>query len=305
MVVRAQDVRTSQGTRSVTDYAVMRGYYESLESRIGYKLLLGGTRHFGYWDKDTYWPFPVGKALRRMEEKLFSRLDLAPGSRVVDAGCGDGYVAMHMARKGLHITAIDVIPSHVERTRRNIARSGLPKDSIAVQHMDYHDLEPIASESHDGVYTVETFVHAADPAVAMAEFYRILKPGGRCVLLEYEVDDDDPSSASDRMMAEIDSLAYMPTHRISKRGLYKSLMEDAGFVDVKREDFSDNVKPLLRLFFVLAIIPYTLFRLLGVEKYFPNTMAGAVGFGAINHTQHYVAVRARKPGGVAESAKSK
>lgn len=31
----------------------LQGYYKSLEPRIGYRLLLGGTPHFGYWDKDT------------------------------------------------------------------------------------------------------------------------------------------------------------------------------------------------------------------------------------------------------------
>lgn len=42
----------------------LQSYYHSLESRIGYDVVLGGARHFGYWEKDTYWPFPLGRALR-------------------------------------------------------------------------------------------------------------------------------------------------------------------------------------------------------------------------------------------------
>ena len=49
--------------------------YESFESRIGYRLVLGATRHFRYYEKGTYWPFPVGRALRAME-KLFCALRL-------------------------------------------------------------------------------------------------------------------------------------------------------------------------------------------------------------------------------------
>lgn len=66
----------------------LQDYYHSLESRIGYRLVLGGTRHFGYYEPGTKWPFPVSKALRAMEDHLISNLDLETGSKIMDAGCG-------------------------------------------------------------------------------------------------------------------------------------------------------------------------------------------------------------------------
>lgn len=33
----------------INDNPELQSYYQSLESRIGYRLVLGGTRHFGYW----------------------------------------------------------------------------------------------------------------------------------------------------------------------------------------------------------------------------------------------------------------
>lgn len=65
--------------------------------------LLGGTRHFGYWEKDTYWPFPIGQALRRIETRLFDSLKLQEG-QVLNAGCGVGHVAIHMLGKGLKVS---------------------------------------------------------------------------------------------------------------------------------------------------------------------------------------------------------
>lgn len=59
----------------------LQAYYGSLESRIGYRFVLGGTRHFGYWEHDTYWPFPLTKGLRAMEDKLAEALDLPKGSQ--------------------------------------------------------------------------------------------------------------------------------------------------------------------------------------------------------------------------------
>lgn len=50
---------------TLPDQSELRAYYESWDSRIVYQVIMGGTQHFGYWDKDTYWPFPLTPALRR------------------------------------------------------------------------------------------------------------------------------------------------------------------------------------------------------------------------------------------------
>lgn len=82
----------------VPKYSSPQSYYDTLESRIGYKLFLGGTRHFGYYDPGTIWPFPLTPALRRMEDYLYTSLDLPEGAKVLDAGCGVGHVARHLAQ---------------------------------------------------------------------------------------------------------------------------------------------------------------------------------------------------------------
>ena len=50
---------------TMPDNSELRAYYESWDSRIVYQVIMGGTQHFGFWDKDTYWPFPLTPALRR------------------------------------------------------------------------------------------------------------------------------------------------------------------------------------------------------------------------------------------------
>ena len=50
----------------IGDNPKLQSYYLSLESRVGYRLLLGGTRHFGFYERDTYWPFPFSRGLRFM-----------------------------------------------------------------------------------------------------------------------------------------------------------------------------------------------------------------------------------------------
>jgi sterol 24-C-methyltransferase len=103
---------------SATDPAIntnhmLQEYYSSLESRIGYRFILGGTRHFGYYKTDKSWPFPISEALRAMENHLYNTLGVKTGEQVLDAGCGNGYVAIHMAKRGLSVQAIDVIGRHI------------------------------------------------------------------------------------------------------------------------------------------------------------------------------------------------
>ncbi|XXH03413.1 hypothetical protein Hte_009815 [Hypoxylon texense] len=283
----------------------LQSYYYSLESRLGYRLLLGGTRHFGYWERDTYWPFPLSKGLRNMEDKLAEALALPPKSRVLDAGCGVGHVALRMAKAhGLRVEAIDIVDHHVAKARRNAERS---RDAVRVRvrKMDYHHLESFAAESLDGVYTMETFVHATDPTAVLAGFYRVLRPGGRLAQFEYDHDalDSAPPDIADGMV-KVNRYAAMPTNAESHPGVFQRMLEDAGFEDVVVRDYSDNIRPMTRIFFLLAIVPYFFVRLLGLERYFINTVAGVESYRGRSHW-HYVAISATKPGSPIETPKSK
>ncbi|KAI0387192.1 S-adenosyl-L-methionine-dependent methyltransferase [Hypomontagnella monticulosa] len=284
----------------------LQSYYHSLESRLGYKLLLNGTRHFGYWEHDTYWPFPFSKGLRNMEDKLAEAIALPRGSQVLDAGCGVGHVALRMAKKhGLRIEAIDVVEHHVTKAQRNAERSGLPKDTLRARRMDYHHLESFASDSFDGVYTMETFVHATDPKAVLAGFYRILRPGGRLAQFEYDHNalDSAPRDIA-ASMVKVNEYAAMPTNAVSHPGVFKQMLEDAGFEDIVVRDYSENIRPMTRIFYLLAIIPYFFIRLLRLERYFINTVAGVGSYRGRDHW-HYVAISATKPGGPVEPSKSK
>ncbi|KAH6889144.1 S-adenosyl-L-methionine-dependent methyltransferase [Thelonectria olida] len=289
----------------INDNPALQSYYQSLESRIGYRLVLGGTRHFGYWDHDTYWPFPLSASLRRMEDKLAERLSLPPGSRILDAGCGVGAVAITMASKYKYrIQAIDVVEHHVAKAQKNVARAKLPKGQIDVRRMDYHHLESLDTESFDGLYTMETFVHATDPKSVLKGFHRLLRPGGRLVLFEYDnVFTPTTSNPLAESMRYVNKIAAMPTNDISHPGVFTELLEEAGFTNIELRDYSDNIRPMTRVFYLMAYIPYLITTFLGLQRFFINTMAGVgtyQGYGS----WRYVAISATKPGGPIEAPKS-
>ncbi|KAF7557282.1 hypothetical protein G7Z17_g802 [Cylindrodendrum hubeiense] len=289
----------------INDNPKLQTYYTSLESRIGYKLLLGGTRHFGYYEHDTYWPFPIGRSLRRMEDKLASLLDLPAGANVLDAGCGVGHVALHLAEAFKYrVQGIDIIDHHIAKAKRNFARARLPEGQVSVRKIDYHHLESLAGQSFDGIYTMETFVHATDPKAVVAGFHRILRPGGRIALFEYDHEfiSDSPEEMADSMR-KINDFAAMPTNAVSHPGVFKDMLEEAGFTNVVVHDYSENIKPMTRLFYLVAYVPWLIVTFLHLERFFINTVAGVESYRGHGRWR-YVAVTATKPGGTIEARKT-
>ena len=278
----------------------LQAYYASFESRLGYEILLGGTRHFGYYHLRTVWPFPINAALRRMEDHLFINLNVPSGSKVLDAGCGLGHVAAHLASKGLRVHGVDIVNNHTRWARQYIRSRRLQK-SVTISLLDYHNLSSFPDNTFDAVYTMETLVHATDAGKVLCEFYRILKPGGSLALYEYDhlrpadIPDQTPQDLL-RLLEQINDRASMQANKGFYNGILSSLLEENGFDEIILEDLSQNIKPMLLLFYLIAYIPFLLIRKLGLQSSFVNTQAGVAGYQALKYgIWRYVAVAARKP----------
>jgi cyclopropane fatty-acyl-phospholipid synthase-like methyltransferase len=234
-----------------------------------------------------------------MEDKLAEALGLGPGARVLDAGCGVGHVAIRMARQHeLLVKGIDLVDYHIAKAKRNIAAAGLSDREVTCELMDYHHLDNLEPSSFDGIYTMETFVHARNPKAAIEGFRRLLRPGGRIAMFEYEnCAGDNPSEGFfnkelSRGLQTVNKYTAMPNNERSREE-YEKMLQDAGFCDVKIEDYSKNVRPMTRFFFLLALIPYLFIRLFGLEKYFINTMGGVGVYVGSSHWS-YLAISATK-----------
>ena len=229
-----------------------------------------------------------------MEEQLFNALKCPPGSRLLDAGCGVGHVALYMARAGNYrIECIDVVARHVAKAKRNISDAGM-EAAISARLGDYHHLEDFNDNSFDGIYTMETLVHSTDPLGVLREFLRLLKPGGRITLHEYDHDDLEraPKELADSMK-KVNKYAAMPANASFDKDFLKELLQDAGYEDVHLRDLSEHIVPMLWLFYLLGIIPYLLFKLLGIEHRFVNTLAGVESYRG-RHVWRYIQVTGRK-----------
>ena len=275
--------------------STIQAYYDTLESRIGYRLFLGGTRHFGYYFSETSWPWPITTALRTMEAKLLTALRCPAGARVLDAGCGAGYVALFMAQiGGFHVDGIDLTPHHITKATKNI-RDAEADDRVSVRVGDYHDLSTFQKNNFDGIYTMETVVHSTDPRKVLLEFLRVLKPGGRLVMHEYDRSRiaDTPKSIADQAKA-INTIVGMPAFEAFETDDLKKLALSVGYEDVELVDMSKHIVPMLWLFYIFAFIPYLLLRLFGLEWHFVNTTSGVAMYKGRKYWR-YVQVSGKKP----------
>ncbi|MET0384714.1 MAG: class I SAM-dependent methyltransferase, partial [Polyangiales bacterium] len=97
---------------------------------------------------------------------------------VLDAGSGDGAAAATLAPYCRSLTCVDASQRMVELARDRLARY----PHARVQVADVHEL-PFAASSFDSVLLFHTLTYAEQPARALQECARVLRPGGRLVLL--------------------------------------------------------------------------------------------------------------------------
>ena len=92
----------------------------------------------------------------------------------------------------------------------------------------------------------------------------------------------------------INKHAAIPAHGYFEQGVLKGILEEVGFEGVEFKDLSDNVLPMLRLFYILAFIPYLVIAFLGLKSYLVNTVTGYEGY-VYRDAAWYISVSGKKP----------
>jgi ubiquinone/menaquinone biosynthesis C-methylase UbiE len=116
--------------------------------------------------------------IARLVEPLLDAADVGPGTRVLDAGCGPGYVSAKAAERGAVTLGVDNAEAMIA-----IARQSCP--SLEFQRGDVEALA-FPDQSFDSVVGNLIMLHVGRPELAAAEFARILVPNGRLALTVWD-----------------------------------------------------------------------------------------------------------------------
>lgn len=115
----------------------------------------------------------------------FERFALAPDARVLDAGCGSGAMTRLLAQRAPagSATGVDTNTRYLASAARQAAAQGIT--NISFQEGNIFDL-PFAEHSFDMVWCKYVLQWVEQPALAVAEFRRVTRPGGQVVCCHFD-----------------------------------------------------------------------------------------------------------------------
>lgn len=105
---------------------------------------------------------------------FLDEVDIPPGLRVLEVGCGTGRTACLLAQKGAKVTAMDLSSTMMGKAKKRAEMQGI---DIDVVQGDVCSI-PFESDSFDVVFA-ESITIFTDPVEAFREYYRVLRTGGQ------------------------------------------------------------------------------------------------------------------------------
>lgn len=160
-----------------------------------------------------------GEDLKRMVEAA----RLTGAERVLDAGCGAGHTALAFAPQAAEVVAYDLTPTMLEQVVQLAAERDV--SNVVTREGDVEHL-PFGDGEFDLVVSRYSAHHWGNPAAALREFRRALKPGGRFILSDIVAQD---APVIDTYLQTIEVLRD-PSHvRDHSAAQWLTMLADAGF----------------------------------------------------------------------------
>jgi cyclopropane-fatty-acyl-phospholipid synthase len=147
-----------------------------------YELILDETMAYScaYWTTDAP-DAPLADAQRAKLDLVCRKLELEPGMRLLDVGCGWGSLTLHAARHfGARVTGVTLSRQQHDFVAKRVAELGL-SDQVELRLCDYRDL---AGGPYDAAASIEMGEHVGDEhyPLFVARLHQLLRPGGRLLI---------------------------------------------------------------------------------------------------------------------------
>ena len=169
------------------------------------------------------------------EYEIFIRfLRLGAGSHALEVASGAGGPAIHLARRtSCHMTGIDLNSSGVTVAAQAAARAGL-SDRVSFQIGDATRTLPFGEGTFDALLCIDSMNHFPNRGHSLAEWCRVLKPGGRAVFTDPVLITGPVTNDELAQRSSIGLFVFVP------RGHNEELIVKAGFKLVSQMDLSEN-----------------------------------------------------------------
>jgi cyclopropane-fatty-acyl-phospholipid synthase len=205
------------------DAAAISHHYDV--SNAFYRLVLGPSLTYSC----AVWHDPddtLEAAQANKYELICRKLDLRPGMRLLDVGCGWGGMVMHAAQNhGVQAIGITISRQQAELAEKRVAEAGL-SDQVQIRVQDYRE---VADGPYDGISSIGMFEHVGE--ARLAEYFgclrRLVRPEGR--LLNHGISRPARTEKARLPRRSFINRYVFPDGELHEVGRVISITQDAGF----------------------------------------------------------------------------
>ncbi|KAK7922405.1 hypothetical protein WMY93_009307 [Mugilogobius chulae] len=154
-------------------------------------------------------------------------LDLKPGEKVLDVGCGIGGGDFYMAKTfGVDVLGLDLSENMVDIALERAAQENMPSVMFEVADATKRIFP---ESSFDVIYSRDTILHITDKLALFKRFFSWLKPGGRLLISDYCCGEKPWTPAFETYVKQRGYILHTPAE-------YGEFIRKAGFSEVQAED---------------------------------------------------------------------
>lgn len=191
--------------------------------------------HYGIWEPGIA---THHDALLQSNRMLLRGLDITPGTRVLDVGCGmGGFATWAAAEFGCRVTGVTIAPLHLILAWQIAHKLGV-SDLCDFALMDMSSLT-FTDKSFDVVTNQESMCYAVDKGEYLKLVHRILRPGGFWRAIEFSVQDAPLSNKDQKLYRTVRDGFYVPS--LLPADEVRLLLKQARYVEVEAGDLTGLV----------------------------------------------------------------
>ncbi|MEB3215943.1 MAG: methyltransferase domain-containing protein [Nostocales cyanobacterium 94392] len=239
----------------------------------------GEHMHHGYYGADGKQEKNRRQAQIDLIEELLQWAQVQQAENILDVGCGIGGSSLYLAQKfNAAATGITLSPVQVRRACERAVEFGL-QHRTSFQVADALNM-PFEDNSFDLVWSLESGEHMPDKNKFLQECYRVLKPGGKLILVTWchRPTDESPLTKDEQKHLEQIYEVYCLPYVISLPE-YEAIARLLPLQNIRTADWSQAVAPFWNVVIDSAFTPKAFFGLLFAGW---KTIQGAMSLGLMS-----------------------
>jgi ubiquinone/menaquinone biosynthesis C-methylase UbiE len=207
----------------------------------------GLSLHYGIWDEETK---NFSQSLTNTNRILMELANIKDGEKILDVGCGVGGAAIFLSsNRNVQVTGISLSEKQVSFASKSAKEKELD-DKVSFYLIDYSGT-PFENETFDVVWACESLSSAPDISDPLKEAYRILKKGGRLILSDFFVTNENQPDLNNwiKKWEQTWSISNLVTS-----GFFISCLENLGYSVEKNIDYTDKILKSAKRMYYSALL---------------------------------------------------